>query len=82
MTGLLKEMFRAEFRLPILFSLLILGGFLLQMPEAWALVQFGGFIVLLRESWGRVRLKKTNLDYLALLRLLQRFLCKSGSREQ
>ncbi|MCW1887934.1 MAG: heavy metal translocating P-type ATPase [Candidatus Moranbacteria bacterium] len=69
----LREMLRAEFRLPILFSFLIFLGFVFKVPEAWMLVQVGGLMVLVRESWGRIRLKKTNLDYLALFTIITAF---------
>ncbi len=73
MREFLHEIVRPEFRLSILFTFLIAVGFLFGMPEAWMLAQFGGLFVLFRESWGRLRLRKTNLDYLALFTLITAF---------
>lgn len=68
-----RELTRKEFRLAYLFVVLIMAGFLFGGMYLWILVQIGGVIILARESWGRIRLKKTNLDYLALFTLATTF---------
>lgn len=68
--SIVRELARKEFRLAYLFVMLIAIGFALEMPLFWMVVQCGGVLILARESWGRIRLKKTNLDYLAMLTLI------------
>jgi heavy metal translocating P-type ATPase len=68
-----QEIFRKEFRIALAFFGLILAGFILDEPTLWILVQLGGLFVLMRESWGRIKLKKTNLDYLALFTIITAF---------
>ena len=70
MNGVIRELVRKEFRLAYLFTLLIGLGFLVDTSILWIAVQCGGLLILARESWGRIRLRKTNLDYLALLTLI------------
>ena len=70
MNGIIRELVRKEFRLAYLFTVLIGLGFLVDTPALWIVVQCGGLLILARESWGRIRLKKTNLDYLALLTII------------
>jgi heavy metal translocating P-type ATPase len=70
MNGIIRELLRKEFRLAYLFLTLILIGLAFDYSLAWIVVQCGGLVILARESWGRIRLKKTNLDYLALLTII------------
>lgn len=73
MNLILRELTHKEFRLAYLFVFLIGLGFVFGAPF-WIIVQVGGASILVRESWGRIRLKKTNLDYLALFTLITAFL--------
>ncbi len=63
-----------EFHLPILILVVILVALFLSWPLLYAVAIMIGLGELLFESWGRLRMKKWNLDYLALLTLVTAFL--------